>query len=48
MNAVSEIAGAITILVQLYIRLQGIFGGKPIQQVLDEARADNNAVLNKP
>ena len=48
MNAVTEIAGIITVAVRLYIQLQGIFGGKPIQQVLDEARADNNAVLNKP
>lgn len=47
MNIVTEIAGIIGVLVPLYVKLQQIYGGKPIQQVLDEARADNNAVLNK-
>lgn len=48
MNAVTEIAGIITVAVRLYIQLQGIFGGKPIEEVIAAARDDNKAVLDKP
>ena len=48
MNIVTEIAGAITILAQLYVRLQSIYGGKPLDQVIADARADNKAVEDKP
>ncbi len=48
MNIVTEIASAITILYQLYVRLQGIYGGKPIDEVISDARSDNKAVRDKP
>lgn len=48
MNIVTEIAGIISILLPLYVKLQQIYGGKPLDQVITEARAENSVVLNKP
>lgn len=48
MGLMTEFATAITIIFKLYIQMQGIFGGKPIEEIVIEARANNNAVLDKP